>query len=184
MGLIPFSNGLKLLEEDIGVQQIAGEERQACAADRAGVAADGAFDEVRNRDALQVERLEGLSRRGKKARTHPGRKAAVDHGRRKIDDGNRGDDGLRKRCRRILNPYFERFAEIDPVVGGVPERLRVDAAFAQELFQDEDRGDFQQLRRLAVLAGDRQRADGAGGAGSSGKEGGVITTPPPIKEPI
>lgn len=98
---------------------------------------------------------------------------AVDHGRGEVDDGGGRDHGLGECGRRILDPGLERLAEVDPVVRRIPERFRIDAAFAQQLFEHEDRGDLQELRRLAVLSGDRQRTDGPGRAGAAGKESGI-----------
>ncbi|MNL14673.1 hypothetical protein D3C87_1356250 [compost metagenome] len=117
--------------------------------------------------------FEGKAGGGDYSCSDPIRKTAIDDDAGKIDDGGCSDNGLRKGRGRFSDPAFQRLAEIDPLVRREPQGTRIDAAFAQHVFQNEDGGDFQKLDRVAVLPLNWQGADCTGGARLSGKQCGI-----------
>ena len=90
---MPFSMG-GILEQYGLIDEVAVEDRQAGAADRAGLVPDFAFDDVGNDHALEVEAVHCLDGGLHQAMADPGREAAVDDGSGKVDDRGGGDDGL------------------------------------------------------------------------------------------
>ena len=107
----------RVLEQNVLIDEIAGKQGQTCPADRPGLAADRAFDDLRQRDALKIVVFEGKPGGGDDPRSDPFGKTAIDDDAGKIDDGCGGDDGLRQRGRGLVDPAFQRFAKIDPFIG-------------------------------------------------------------------
>src|SRR5690606_29437033 len=176
-GTRPRSNLRQILEEHVLVHQVTGEDRQARPANRTRLRTHSPFNDIGNDYSLQIEPFHGVDRGCHQSLANPGRKAAIEDGGAEIDDRGCGDNRLRQRRSAVLYPLFQRLAEVDPVVGGVPQGLRVDATLLQQVLQYEDRRDIQQLACLAVLAAHRQGPDRAGGPRPSGKDGRVEDDP-------
>ncbi|MCY1235227.1 hypothetical protein D9M72_478350 [compost metagenome] len=102
------------------------------------MATNQAFHQFRDGNALEVELVERPAGGGEQPGPDPGWEAAVDDNGREVDDRDGRHDSLGKRRATVVDPDVERFAEVDPVVSRVPERPRVDAAFAQQIFEHED----------------------------------------------